>query len=202
MSANSKLGVTMRIAICLLVAIASTTSLCAAPLENAPYGLPEHLGQVNAWRLIPSALLAKCSKEAPEQEPTRQATFQAWHKANEKLISSIERVVEMTAAQFSGTTGLSPADAKDQINAATATLIEQNYFQDPSITVAQVCADYSKTLAGLSNPGKVAVTRGYVYAVEGLLAARQSSERKANQLGQHAQPIIPPDLSRQAAPVR
>jgi len=122
--------------------------------------------------------------------------------ANAKLISSIERVVEMTAAQISGSSGKSTAEAKDQINAATATLIQENYFQDLSITVAQVCADYSKIVGGLSSPGKVATTRGHVYAVEGLLAARQASEEKENHVGRHAQPIIPPDLSRQAAPVR
>ncbi|MDR1968431.1 MAG: hypothetical protein LBQ32_07035 [Burkholderiaceae bacterium] len=192
----------MRIAVFLLVAVAPTTSLCASALEDNLYGLPEYLGQVNAWRLIPSVLLARCSKEAPEQEPERQASFRAWNTANKKLVSSIKRVVEMTATQFSSSTGQSAAKAKDQINAATTTLIQKNYFQDSSITVAQVCAGYSKIVVGLSSPGKVAATRGYVYAVEGLLAARQSSEGKANQAHQHAQPAIPPDLSRQAAPVR
>lgn len=188
-------GIQMRILACLLIAIAPGISLCADTLDKSNYALSDLLGQVNAWRLIPSALLARCSKELPKGASERQETFQAWNKANEKLISSIERVVEMTAARFSSSIGLSSNEAKDQINTGTATLIEENYFQTPSISVAQVCADYSKIIENLSNPGKVAMIRGQVYAVEGLLAARQSSAGRVNQINLHAQPNTPSDLA-------
>jgi len=145
----------------------------------------DHLGQVNAWRLIPSTLLTRCIKEEPQQDSERRATLEAWSRTNEKLIANIERIVDLAASQFASEASLSPLEAKESINAATRELINENYFQDKSISPAQVCSGYSNIVAGLSAPGKVATIRGHVYTVEWLLAAGQVSS------GNHAQPYAP-----------
>ena len=178
----------MRIAICLLIVVsaaATSLSATAASADDKRNAVADYLGQVNAWRLIPSTLLTRCIKEAPQQDSERRAIFEAWRRANEKLINSIERIVDLAASQFASETSLSRLEAKERINAATTELINEHYFQDRSISAAQVCAGYSDIVAGLSASGKVATTRGHVYTVEGLLAVEQPSS--SNQ----AQPYAP-----------
>jgi len=52
--------------------------------------------------------------------------------------------------------------------------VNEKYFKNEKMSASQVCADYEKIVADLSSIGSTATTRGLVYALEGMLAARTS----------------------------
>lgn len=178
LSPHHKQGISMCMAPGLLSALSATillVSMSGAQADEQGDTIADHLGQVNAWRLIPPTLLERCAKELPERDAERRATFENWNRANEKLIASIERAVERAASQRSGAASSPVREEVDRINAATVQLIHENYFQDRSVTLAQVCDDYGRIVARLSGAGTVATTRGRLYSLEALLAARRPS---------------------------
>ncbi len=149
--------------------------------------ISDHVGTVNAWRLIPGVLLAHCAKEAPQSEPSMRATYDSWRHTNESLISSIDRIIDQVAPLYASALAISDSEAKDRMTGFTTERITDTYLKNDKISVSQVCADYDKIVAELSSPGRVAATRGLVYAVEGMVAARKSrSSRQTGATGKAA----------------
>ena len=141
----------------------------AASDEDSLGEISDHLGTVNAWRLIPSVLLVPCAKESPQKADAMREIYNSWSQSNESLIASIDRVLDQVVPLYANAVTVSNSEAKNGIVAITTKMIVDAYFKNEKITVALVCADYDKIVAGLSSPGRTATTRGLVYAVEGLV---------------------------------
>jgi hypothetical protein len=101
-------------------------------------------------------------------------TYSSWRQANESLIASIDRVIDLVTPLYANALAVSDSEAKNRIVGFTTDMITDTYLKNEKVSVSQVCSDYDKIVAGLSSPGKIATTRGLVHAVEGIVAARKS----------------------------
>jgi hypothetical protein len=134
--------------------------------------MSEPVRNVNVWRLTPGVLLARCATEAPEREPSMHTAHDAWRQTNESLIARVDQVIDRVAPLYAGALVVSESDARNRIAAFTTDWITGTYLKNDKTSAS--CANYDKTIAGLSSPGQVATIRGFVYAVEAMLAARKS----------------------------
>src|SRR5262249_53430059 len=66
----------------------------------------------------------------------------------------------------------SAAEARNRIVASTTDVINEKYFKNEKASAVQVCADYEKIVASLSDIGLTAATRGFAYGLEAMLAFR------------------------------
>jgi len=142
----------------------------ACSAENDRLGfISDSLGPANAWRLTPSVLLHQCSQTFPESTKSMAEVFDAWSTKNQELISLVERTVSKAAPIYAASLSIPEPEAREFIDASTTRLIIENYLQDERLSVRQVCSDYKSIVVSLSTPGKAAVVRGHVYAVEAAL---------------------------------
>jgi len=164
----------MRVVLCIVIGLAATSiSTDAAAEPDQDLGaIADIAGKVNAWRLIPGVLLARCVKEVPQRAAALREVHESWSKANASLIGMIDRVIERVAPLLDA--NASTAEARNRIVAFTTDMINETYFKNEKSSTSQVCADYDKVVADLSNQGKIAVTRGFVYALEAMVANRTS----------------------------
>ncbi len=160
-----------------VVALAATLVVSAFAGEAVTDRLgfvADSLGPANAWRLIPSVLLQHCSQRVPQLAQPMGEVFNAWSTKNQDLISLVDRTVSKAATAYASAFAIGDSEARDRINATTTQLIVENYLQDERVSAFQVCSDYEKIVTSLSAPGKTAVVRGQVYAVEASLLSRAS----------------------------
>jgi len=78
------------------------------------------------------------------------------------------------AALYANSSTETAAEARNRIVASTTDRINETYFKNQEISASQVCANYDKIVADLSTQGSIAATRGFVYALEMMLADRAS----------------------------
>jgi TPR repeat protein len=169
----------MRVAVFIAIGLVATSisvSAAAEPNQQSPGAISDLAGEVNAWRLIPDVLLARCVKEAPERDAALREVHESWSKANASLIGMIDRVLDRVAPLVSANVSTeSTAEARNRIDAFTTDLINETYFKKESVSASQACADYEKIVADLSAKGRTAATRGFVYALEAMLASSSST---------------------------
>jgi TPR repeat protein len=167
----------MRVALCIVIGLAAmsiSVDATAEPDQQRLGALSGRVGIVNAWRLTPDVLLARCVQEAPQREAAMREAQGAWSKANASLIGLIDGVTDRVAALYTNASTESAAEARNRVVASTTDVINEKYFKNEKMSASQVCADYEKIVADLSSIGSTATTRGLVYALEGMLAARTS----------------------------
>src|SRR5262245_25250457 len=167
----------MRVALCIVIGLAplSISLDAAAQSDQQRLGaLSGSVGNVNAWRLTPGVLLARCVKETPQREAAMREAQASWSKANASLIGLIDRVTDQVAALYANALTESAAEARNRIVASATNGVSEKYFNNEKMSASQVCADYEKIVADLSSRGSTATTRGFVYGLEGMLAARTS----------------------------
>lgn len=136
-------------------------------------GMAEPVRNVSVWRLTPGVLLERCAIEAPEREASMRAAHGSWSQANAPLISLIDRVVGRVVPLYASSLAVSDSEAKNRMAAVATAMIADRYLKNDKGGGSRGCADYEKTVAGLSG-AQADVTRGFVYAVEAMLAARKS----------------------------
>jgi len=179
----------MRLALCIVIGLAATSisiDAAAEPDQQRFGAIPGTVGTVNAWRLTPGVLLARCVKEAPHREAAMREAQEAWSKANASLIDLIDRVTDRVATLYANGSTESAAEARNRIVASATDMINEKYFKNEKISASQVCADYEKIVADLSSRGLTATTRGSVYGLEGMLAIRAA--RPAAETGPDRRP--------------
>ena len=167
----------MRLALCIVIGLAAISiSVDAAAQSDQQHldAISGSLENVNAWRLTPGVLLARCVKEAPQREAAMREAQESWSKVNASLIGLIDRMTDRIAALYANASTESAAEARNRIVASTTDRISEKYFKNERMSASQVCADYEKIVADLSGRGSTATTRGFVYGLEGILAARAS----------------------------
>src|SRR5262249_24629004 len=164
------------VALCIVIGLATTSisvDAAAAESDQARFGaIPGTVRDVNAWRLAPGVLFARCVKEAPQREAAMREAQEAWSKANASLIGLIDRVTDQVAALYAKASTESAAEARNRIVASTTDVINEKYFKNEKTSAAQACADYEKIVASLSDIGLTAATRGFAYGLEAMLAFR------------------------------
>lgn len=135
--------------------------------------MSEAVRNVSVWRLTPAVLLERCAKEAPERAASMRAAHDSWSQVNAPLISLIDRVVGQVVPLYASSLAVSDSEAKNRMAAVATAMIADRYLKNDKGGGSRGCADYEKTVAGLSG-AQADVTRGFVYAVEAMLGARKS----------------------------
>jgi hypothetical protein len=167
----------VQVALCIVLGLAAmsiSVDAAAQPGQQRLDAISDSVGNVNAWRLTPGVLLARCVRDAPQREAAMREAQESWSKANASLIGLIDRVTDRVAALYANAGTESAAEARDRLVASTTDRINEKYFKNEKMGASQVCADYEKIVADLSSRGSTATTRGFVYGLEGMLAARTS----------------------------
>src|SRR5689334_10251649 len=106
----------MRLALCIVIGLAATSisiDAAAEPDQQRFGAIPGTVGTVNAWRLTPGVLLARCVKEAPHREAAMREAQEAWSKANASLIDLIDRVTDRVATLYANGSTESAAEARN-----------------------------------------------------------------------------------------
>src|SRR6266404_1239696 len=112
----------MRVALCIVMCLAATSIsvVAAAEPDQERFGaIPGTVRNVNAWRLTPDVLLARCVKEAPQREAAMREAQDSWSKANASLIGLIDRVTDRVATLYANASTESAAEARNRIVAST-----------------------------------------------------------------------------------
>src|SRR5262245_13538833 len=126
----------MRVALCIVIglAAASISTDAAAEHQESLSVILDVAGKVNAWRLTPGVLLARCVKEAPQRDTALREVHESWSKANASVIGLIDRVTDRVAALHANASTESAVEAKNRIVASTTDMINEKYFKNEKMS--------------------------------------------------------------------
>ena len=142
--------------------------------------IPDLVGEINAWRMIPGVLLERCASRALQTADARRKVYDAWRQANKPLIERVDRIVESSVPIFASEMTVDNDEARRRVARFTTMLIDENYFgKERGVTPGHVCASYGNIVAPLSSAGTTAKIRGLTDSLEQMIADRPKAAKGA-----------------------